>query len=101
MQPSEEEVGVDVDGEQGERGDSNAVLQDHQEQAEGDEENFVPKTAEAKVGHEQCDDEKRHTRANAAALLGYFDADLGEMKHQTFAQGGDACDVEQHTRYPS
>ena len=100
MQPSEKKVGVDVDGEKGERGDSNAVLQDHQEQAEDNEENFVPKIPEAKMGHEQRYDEKRHTGANAAALLGYLDADLGEMKHQTLAQSRDACDVEQHTGYP-
>src|SRR5215831_6531319 len=53
------------------------------------------------MGHEQRHDEKRHTRANAAALLGHLNADLGEMKHQTLAQGRDSRDVEQHTRYPS
>src|SRR5215467_14781108 len=95
MQSSEKKVGVDVNGEKSERGDSNAILQDHQEQAEGDEKGLIPKIPEAKMGHEQRHDEKRHTRPNAAALFCHLNADLREMKHQTLTQGGDSQGVEQ------
>src|SRR6266568_5906639 len=100
MQSSKEKVGIDVDRKKGERGDSNAILQDHQEQAKGDEKNLVPKVSQTKMGHQQRHDEKRHARADAAALFCHFDADLGEMKHQTLAQDGHSHDVEQYARYP-
>ena len=101
MQPTEKKARIDIDCKKRERGNANAIFQDHHKQAAGHEQNLIPKILKTKVGHEEGQDEQRHARADAAALFRHFDADLREVKNQTLAQSGDSHQVEQGAGYPS
>src|SRR5690242_13686513 len=100
MQSSEKKARINIDCEKREGGDANAVFQDHHKQAAGDEQNLVPKAPKTKVCHEERQDEQCHTGTDTAALLSHFDADLRQVKDQTFTQDWDSRQVEQDTGYP-
>src|SRR6266852_798554 len=95
VKTAEKKIRIDVVGEDGQDGDSNAVFQKHHEQAGKNEESFFPEGTKGEVGDQQRKDEERDTGADAAAFLGDFDAEFGQAKEETLAENGDAAEVEE------
>ena len=85
MQASEEEPGIDVDGQQGKSGDTDAVLHYGHRQDSHPKNRARPAHPQEKIPRGQARNGQSDARTDAAAFASYFDRDAGQIENQALA----------------
>src|SRR5271157_3296275 len=95
VQFSVQKIRVYVVGQQGERSDADAILEQHHAKSREHKYEFFPERPEGEVRHQQCQNQQGETRTDSAAFLRDFNGHLWQSKNKTFTEYGSAAEIEE------